>query len=81
MRITKFVYSFKGHNLIFDPGILLGNFVPSTGEALQKGQFVGVSAPIGESLIFVQCKIVYTDIFQSCWLASYDVSDPVQSPI
>lgn len=28
-------------------GILLGNFVPSTGPALQKGQFVGVSIPIG----------------------------------
>lgn len=38
-----------GHKLIFDLGILLGNFVPSTGKALQKGQFVGVSAPIGES--------------------------------
>lgn len=30
-------------------GIILGNFVPSTGPALQKGQFVGVSIPIGES--------------------------------
>lgn len=28
-------------------GILLGNFVPSTGPALQKGKFVGVSVPIG----------------------------------
>ena len=28
-------------------GILLGNFVPNTGPALQKGQFVGVSIPIG----------------------------------
>lgn len=39
---------FQGHRLIVDSGILLGNFVPSTGRALQKGQFVGVSAPIGE---------------------------------
>lgn len=31
-------------------GILLGNFVPSTGPALQKGKFVGVSIPIGEGL-------------------------------
>lgn len=31
-------------------GIILGNFVPSTGLALQKGKFVGVSVPIGESL-------------------------------
>ena len=28
-------------------GILLGNFVPSTGAALQRGEFVGVSVPIG----------------------------------
>ncbi len=31
-------------------GILLGNFVSSTGPALQKGKFVGVSIPIGTSL-------------------------------
>ncbi len=30
-------------------GILLGNFVPGTTDALQKGQFVGVSVPIGMS--------------------------------
>ena len=30
-------------------GIILGNFVPGTGHALQKGQFVGVSIPIGGS--------------------------------
>lgn len=29
-------------------GIILGNFVPSTGPALQKGKFVGVSVPIGK---------------------------------
>lgn len=28
-------------------GIILGNFVPKTGPALQKGTFVGVSIPIG----------------------------------
>ena len=28
-------------------GIILGHFVPSTGPALQRGQFVGVSLPIG----------------------------------
>ena len=28
-------------------GILLGNFVPAVGPALQKGEFVGVSVPIG----------------------------------
>lgn len=30
-------------------GIILGNFVPNTKEALEKGKFVGVSVPIGES--------------------------------
>jgi ACR3 family arsenite transporter len=30
-------------------GILLGNFVPDTGPALQRGEFVGVSIPIGKS--------------------------------
>jgi hypothetical protein len=29
-------------------GVLLGNFVPNTGPALQKGKFVGVSIPIGK---------------------------------
>ena len=29
-------------------GIILGNFVPSTGPALQKGNFVGVSVPVGK---------------------------------
>lgn len=28
-------------------GVLLGNFVPNTGPALEKGKFVGVSIPIG----------------------------------
>jgi len=32
-------------------GILLGNFVPETGPALQKGKFVGVSVPIGTQLL------------------------------
>lgn len=31
-------------------GILLGNYVPSVGPALQKGKFVQVSVPIGEWL-------------------------------
>lgn len=31
-------------------GVLLGNFVPETGPALQKGKFVGVSIPIGMPL-------------------------------
>lgn len=32
-------------------GIILGNFVPNTGPALQKGTFVGVSVPIGKLLL------------------------------
>jgi ACR3 family arsenite transporter len=35
-------------------GIILGNFVPNTGPALQKGKFVGVSVPIGEFWHFLQ---------------------------
>jgi arsenite transporter len=35
-------------------GIILGNFVPSTGRALQKGEFVGVSIPIGTTM----CKML-----------------------
>lgn len=34
-------------------GILLGNFVPQTGPALQKGKFVGVSVPIGMCVIIL----------------------------
>ncbi len=30
-------------------GIVLGNFVPHIGASLQRGQFVGVSVPIGMS--------------------------------
>lgn len=31
-------------------GILLGNFVPHISQSFQKGQFVGVSVPIGKPL-------------------------------
>lgn len=34
-------------------GIILGNFVPNTGPALQRGTFVGVSVPIGMSLFLI----------------------------
>lgn len=30
-------------------GILIGNFVPNVGQTFEKGQFVGVSVPIGAS--------------------------------
>lgn len=33
--------------LAMSVGIILGNFVPNTEPALQKGKFVGVSVPIG----------------------------------
>ena len=33
--------------LAMTSGIILGNFVPNSGPALQKGKFVGVSVPIG----------------------------------
>lgn len=38
-------------------GILLGNFVPNTAEALQKGKFVGVSVPIGR--LFISSHGIY----------------------
>ncbi|KAK5162676.1 arsenicals resistance [Saxophila tyrrhenica] len=44
-------------------GILLGNFVPSTGPALQRGKFVGVSVPIAVGLLVMMypilCKVQY----------------------
>ncbi|KAL8867750.1 MAG: hypothetical protein Q9174_005457 [Haloplaca sp. 1 TL-2023] len=44
-------------------GIILGNFVPNTGPALQKGKFVGVSVPIAIGLLVMMypilCKIKY----------------------
>ncbi|KAI9877481.1 MAG: hypothetical protein M1830_003778 [Pleopsidium flavum] len=44
-------------------GIILGNLVPSTGPALQKGQFVGVSLPIAIGLLVMMypilCKVRY----------------------
>ncbi|KAG0650831.1 Arsenical-resistance Acr3 [Hyphodiscus hymeniophilus] len=44
-------------------GILLGNFVPNTGPALQKGKFVGVSIPIAIGLLVMMypilCKVKF----------------------
>ncbi|KAI9844757.1 MAG: hypothetical protein M1837_005290 [Sclerophora amabilis] len=44
-------------------GILLGNFVPSVGPALQKGTFVGVSVPIAIGLLVMMfpilCKVSF----------------------
>ncbi|RMJ24881.1 arsenite [Aspergillus sp. HF37] len=47
-------------------GIILGNFVPSTGPALQKGTFVGVSIPIAVGLLVMMypilCKVRYESL-------------------
>lgn len=44
-------------------GIILGNFVPNTGPALQKGDFEGVSIPIAVGLLVMMypilCKVRY----------------------
>ncbi|KAF7867270.1 hypothetical protein EAF04_005353 [Stromatinia cepivora] len=44
-------------------GIILGNFVPNTGPALQKGEFVGVSVPIAVCLLAMMypilCKVKF----------------------
>jgi hypothetical protein len=60
-------------------GILLGNFVPNTGPALQKGKFVGVSVPIGKAKLLVYLQESFADILfvTSNWIACYDVSHPV----
>jgi arsenite transporter len=50
-------------------GILLGNFVPSTKIALQRGQFVGVSVPIAVGLLVMMypilCKVRYETLHHS----------------
>ncbi|KAM0709327.1 hypothetical protein Q7P35_003365 [Cladosporium inversicolor] len=50
-------------------GVLLGNFVPSTGPALQKGKFVGVSIPIAIGLLIMMypilCKVKYETLHQA----------------
>ncbi|SPJ76006.1 related to arsenite transporter ARR3 [Fusarium torulosum] len=49
-------------------GILLGNFVPETGPALQKGKFVGVSVPIAVGLLVMMypilCKVRYESLHE-----------------
>ena len=49
-------------------GILLGNFVPHISQSFQKGQFVGVSVPIGKLLF--HCLYQSSLILQpsACWL-------------
>ncbi|KAL8930059.1 MAG: hypothetical protein Q9172_000144 [Xanthocarpia lactea] len=46
-------------------GIILGNFVPNTGPALQKGKFVGVSVPIAIGLLVMMYPILCKIKFES----------------
>ncbi|GAD99275.1 arsenite efflux transporter ArsB, puative [Paecilomyces variotii No. 5] len=50
-------------------GIILGNFVPNTGPALQKGKFVGVSIPIAVGLLVMMypilCKVRYETLHRT----------------
>jgi hypothetical protein len=61
-------------------GILLGNLVPSTGPALRKGEFIGVSIPIGtfDPLGIVDTSLLTLD---SGWPARHDVPDPLQGAV
>ncbi|KAK8043396.1 arsenical-resistance [Apiospora rasikravindrae] len=47
-------------------GVLLGNFVPQTGPALERGKFVGVSVPIAVGLLVMMypilCKVRYESL-------------------
>ncbi|KAF2454604.1 sodium bile acid symporter family-domain-containing protein [Lineolata rhizophorae] len=49
-------------------GIILGNFVPSTGPALQKGTFVGVSVPIAVGLLVMMYPILCKVRFETLHL-------------
>ena len=64
-------------------GILLGNFVPETGPALQKGQLVGVSVPIGMFSFWRSClsRPVPANLLYSRRSACNDVSYPMQGPL
>lgn len=55
-------------------GIILGNTVPSAGPALQKGQFVGVSIPIGQ---FEDCVSMVAEALDS----SRNVPPTIQSQL
>ncbi|KAL9016046.1 MAG: hypothetical protein Q9185_006588 [Variospora sp. 1 TL-2023] len=50
-------------------GILLGNFAPNTGPALQKGKFVGVSVPIAVGLLVMMYPILLKIKYESLHLA------------
>jgi arsenite transporter len=66
-------------------GVLLGNFVPQTGPALQQGKFVGVSIPIGMAISqnkqtnrrhgLLTLSMIASSV--SHWVARHDVSNPL----
>lgn len=63
-------------------GILLANFVPSTDPALQKGEFVGVSIPIGRHSGIPYCETyILTLCVSSRGLTCHDVSNSLQSTL
>lgn len=64
-------------------GILLGNFVDNVGPALHKGEFVGVSIPIGESLNNYQHSLreSETNTLHSYWTVGHDVPDSLQGEV
>lgn len=62
-------------------GIILGNFVPSTGPALQRGKFVGVSVPIGTcNQLATLLQSLLTECF-SCGSSRHDVPYPMQDSV
>ena len=62
-------------------GIILGHFVPSTGPALQRGQFVGVSLPIGmfPKILYGLTRMLMGSSSYSDRTSGHDVPDPLQS--
>ena len=92
MRPGKNISAFKGLGwldrflaiwifLAMVVGILLGNFVPNTEEALNKGKFVGVSVPIGMSISVVCRTSAYNHLGNSGWPPRHDVPYPVQGAL
>ena len=62
-------------------GVLLGNFVNSVGPALKRGQFVGVSIPIGPYDRSCDDKRFCANKFGSDRSSCDDVSHPLQGSI
>lgn len=62
-------------------GIILGNFVPNTGPALQKGKFVGVSVPIGMSCKIFRILQYVLKCVSSRRSSGYDVPHLVQDSV